>query len=267
MNETFVGLESWTELALEHQTYTVVDVETTGVGEDDAVVEFALVKFVRGRLRERFSALIDPGIEIPAAASAVHLLRDAHVAGRPTLADYADDIVEFAGESMLVAHNAEFDRSYLPMLSGRPWICTLRLARHLLPDAAAYKNSVLRYLLKLDDAYDLSTLIPHRAEADAIVTGYLLQHLLRLMREQAWTLERVAEISWSLIPVTRLNYGSKFRGALISTVEEGYLSWMMGEMLKPKHQRRINVDRDTLEAVAAELGRRVFARTTFLKAS
>jgi len=264
MDLTIKGIDyNWEEMPLQHQTYTVVDVETTGVSESDAVVEFAMVRFDRGRVRERFSALVDPGVAIPATASAVHLLRDAHVAGRPTLADYTDDIVEFTSPWPIVAHNAEFDRGFLPMIAHLPHICTLRLARHLLPDAPSYKNSVLRYLLKLDDAYDLSyAMIPHRAEADAIVTGYLLQKLLSMMHNRTWTLQGVAQIAASRINVTHFGFG-KYRGRLIAEIakcDRGYLEWIVNQALSSK-EGRFEVDSDTLDAVMLELGRPLFSAT------
>ena len=120
-------------------TALVVDVETTGLDPaNDRIVEIAVVgvDFERRSYRKLYHSLVDPEIPIPPEASAVHHITTAMVAGkapslariRPALEALADPAIPFA------AHNAGFDSAFLkPAVPAwtSPWICTLRIARHL----------------------------------------------------------------------------------------------------------------------------------------
>ena len=138
-----------------------------------------------------------PGFQIPPEASAVHHITTAMVAGkapslariRPALEALADPAIPFA------AHNAGFDSAFLkPAVPAwtSPWICTLRIARHLWPDAPSHGNQALRYRLALNVPGNHP---PHRAMGDAIATAALLvrqvqtagsvQRLLELSRQPA----------------------------------------------------------------------------------
>ena len=247
--------------------YVVADVETTGLDpNEDRVVEFSLVRFVRGLPKARLSALVDPQMAIPPTASAVHALTNRHVSGRPSLEDYADDIRDFAGDTPVIAHNAEFDRQYLPMLDESMWICSLRLARRLWPDAPRYSNQVLRYWLNLDDEYDLTAGASHRAEADAVVTGHLFALELDLLNlgSDVETMSKVADVCWAPIPVERFAYGKKYRGAKIDGLPIDYIRWVDSEQKKPDDERKLMIDADTHAALKAEMNAR---KAALLRAS
>ena len=239
--------------------YVVADVETTGIDEEACVVQFALIRFVRGRARERYSALIDPIIPIPSTASAIHLIRDRDVSGRPVLPEVADDIAEFVGDSFVVAHNAPFDHRFLDMIGDNPWICTLRLARRIWPDAPRHTNGVLRFHLDLDDEYDLGRGPMHDAETDALVTGYLFARELRLLADRLDTLHDVWDICWRPLPVTHFHYGRKHYGRPIAAIPPDYLKWVAQQQTLPENQRKILIDDDTLHAIQDELACRLFA--------
>jgi len=86
--------------------FAVVDCETTGVEDDDAAVEIAVVRLDDGA---EFSSLVNPGRPIPPVASAVHHLTDADVVGAPHLANLEGELRQFIGDRTLVAHNAAFE--------------------------------------------------------------------------------------------------------------------------------------------------------------
>lgn len=86
--------------------FAVVDCETTGVDEDDTVVEIAVVRLDDGA---EFSSLINPGRPIPPVASFVHHLTEADVAGAPHMADLEEELRQFIGGRTLAANNAAFD--------------------------------------------------------------------------------------------------------------------------------------------------------------
>lgn len=98
----------WHELPI-----TVVDTETTGVGEDDRVVEIAAVRFESGRVVAEFSSLVNPERAIPAEATAVHGITDAMVAGQPLLWELAGELAKVADGALPCAFNAPFDRRFV----------------------------------------------------------------------------------------------------------------------------------------------------------
>ena len=241
------------------KTFVIADVETTGLDPAvDRVVQFALVKFEGGLPRERLSARVNPERPVPAVSSAVHLLRERDLARCPTLAQYESAIRRFVSDAPVVAHNAQFDSKFLPMIAAR-WICSLRLARRLWPDAPRHTNMALRFHLNLDDEYDLSAIRPHDAESDALVSGYLfLKELHVLQRDYELTsLHNVAELCDKPVPITHIHFG-KFYGKRIEEVPDWYIKWILAEGERPAGARNPRLDDDTLAAVNDEWTFRIF---------
>jgi DNA polymerase-3 subunit epsilon len=163
--------------------YAIVDVETTGFSpRDDRVVEVACV-VVDGNFRdlESFTSLVDPGRPIPWYATDVHGIRDRDVAGAPTLDELSGRLRRLTAGATVVAHNASFDRRFLPCLEDREWLCTLKLARRTFTEAPAFGNQVLRRYLGIDDPR-LHGRAAHRAFADALVTAGVLRACLTRLR-------------------------------------------------------------------------------------
>ena len=161
----------------------VFDTETTGLKPDngDRVVEIAVVPlriFDGGRAIGRTDgaqSLVNPGRPIPPEASAIHHIIDEDVENAPDLDTAVDLILQGDTVDVCAAHNAKFDRAFLPMLDGRRWIDTYRCARHLWPDAPKHNNQTLRYYLGIDLPRDVPQ---HRALPDAIVTAEILSTML-----------------------------------------------------------------------------------------
>lgn len=125
----------------------VFDTETTGLSPagGDRLVEIGCVEMV-GRVEtgRYFHAYFNPDRPMPSEAEAVHGLSDTFLSDKPRFADKVEELIEFLGDSPLVAHNASFDFGFLNnelALSGRPTICmsrmvdTLVLARSKHPGA------------------------------------------------------------------------------------------------------------------------------------
>lgn len=237
--------------------FVVIDTETTGLNPDhDRVVEIAAVRYRDGYPFERLETFVDPGIPIPPEASAIHGITDATVRTAPYLAEVDERLREFVGDALVVAHNAPFDRAFLPLLGG-DWACSYRFARHLWPDAPSHKNQLLRYWLDID-VPELQGFGAHRATGDALVTGAIFQraittYLDRAGHEAYITTEDLIAYIDSPVPVTAFNYGRKHRGARIADVPTGYLQWVAADAAADVDARAMNVDPDTLAAVQAEL--------------
>src|SRR5512136_1568323 len=88
----------------------VVDTETTGQRPGiDRVVQFAAVRFEHGKVTAEFETLVDPGIPIPAEATAIHGITDEMVRDAPRA--LPGDAIAICRDAQLAAYNADFDRA------------------------------------------------------------------------------------------------------------------------------------------------------------
>ena len=150
-----------------------IDVETTGLSpmRGHRVIEIAAVRVSISGLGEEFHSLINCGRPIPAAVQRIHGITDKMIAGQPDPAAVFKRFRKFAGNRILVAHNASFDCAFLHheydrlgMVFSNPTQCTLELSRLALPQLRNYRlATVFRHMFPSDN----EVLPPHRALADA----------------------------------------------------------------------------------------------------
>lgn len=240
----------------------VVDIETTGTDPVRAsVVEIAVIRIDDDGRRSEFSTLVDPGVDIPPAASALHHITNEMVAGKPDLATAASAAARWLFGVQVVSHNADFDAAFLAPALGidaaaHGWICTYRLAMHLFPEAPDHSNQTLRYWLKLpadqvgDGHCSAGALPAHRALADARVTAGLLMHLadeyaVRLGDEPC-SLERLRALSDRPIKPRHLKFGVH-AGVPFDELPSRYITYCLANF---------NLDRDTRGAMETLLASR-----------
>jgi len=128
-------------------TVRVIDIETTGTDPTvDAIIEIASVDLLKdGTIANQRTALVRPPLPVPPEASAVHHLIDEDLAFAPQLDEVLD---QFKGSDAYVAHNADFERSFLEHLLGDAlWACTYKCALRIWPDLLSHSNQALRYRL------------------------------------------------------------------------------------------------------------------------
>lgn len=92
------------------------DTETTGLDPDngDRLVEIGCVELIDGKRTDRiFHELINPERDVPEEAAAIHGITTEKLVGKPTFLEIADKLLEFFGDSTLVAHNAGFDMKFI----------------------------------------------------------------------------------------------------------------------------------------------------------
>jgi DNA polymerase III epsilon subunit-like protein len=203
-------------------TFAIIDVETTGFDPNrDGVVEVACLRMRRYEIVEVFTSLVDPGRPIPLHASRVHGIHEADLRGAPSLERVAPRLRALTGDAVVVAHNARFDVSFLPVVAGRPVICTMRLAMHLI-DAPSFRNQALREFLDLKVGPEGRP--AHRAAADAYVTAALLRELLRLYASRPYpqSVSGLIETIGRPARLGRLTFG-EHRGRSIDRVPTDYL--------------------------------------------
>src|SRR5437867_6488000 len=176
------------DLPLERATFVVVDLETTGLRPGRArICEIGAVRVRELELEEEFELLVDPGVPIGPAISALTGLRDADLRGCPHPAIAVRRFLEFAGDAVLVAHNARFDLAFLDReterLSGArlagPVVDTVGLARRLLAGRTPRAG-----LASLAQFFGTDARPCHRALPDAQATAEILLRLLGLAQER-----------------------------------------------------------------------------------
>jgi exodeoxyribonuclease X len=187
-----------------------------------------------GTIANQQSTLVRPGIPVPPESSAVHHLIDEDLAGAPPLMEVFE---LFKDADAYVAHNADFERSFLgPLLGDATWVCTYKAALRIWPDLPAHNSQALRYRLGLVNPFsiDRRTLSPHRALSDAIVTAAVFTEVLKHAK---WG----DLVQWSseaaLLSVLRFG---KHRGERFDTVPADYLEWLAGGTHDMREQVRFS---------------------------
>jgi len=183
-------------LALENATYVVVDLETTGLSPGMAAIcEIGAVRVQGLELGERFETLVNPRRALPASVEALTGIDPQALRGAPPVELAVRRFLDFAGDAVLVAHNARFDIGFLDRevdrLTGRriaaPVVDTLWLARRLLAGRLSRVG-----LASLAHFFGTDVRPCHRALADAEATAEILLALVGLAQERGAT--TVAEL-------------------------------------------------------------------------
>lgn len=174
-------------------SYTVFDLETTGFSAfSDSIIEIGAVRLEKGKKVGEFSEFVRPNGKIP--EKIIHLtgITDAMVQGAEPVEDVLPRFIDFAKESILVAHNADFDIGFLREKAfelGLPiepvYLDTLGLARALHPE---YKNHKLDTITK---QLQVPLFHHHRAIDDAAATAGAFERLMKEWREEGLPLEKI----------------------------------------------------------------------------
>jgi len=167
--------------SLRSLTYAVVDVETTGLSAlaGDRICEVAVVIAKNGQIVDQFQSLINPGRPISYGAAAVNGITNNMVRNAPKFRSIATGLLEYLDGTVLVAHNASFDLSFISTElravglapPDNPVIDTLALARRNYSFASNKLGNVARSL-------GIQTFGLHRALADATITWHVLKKFL-----------------------------------------------------------------------------------------
>ena len=158
-------------------TYTIIDVETTGRGNE--ITEISIFKYDGEKVLEEFTSLVNPQALIPDYITVLTGIDNAMVADAPTFAQIAEAVLEITEDSIFVAHNVNFDynviRNEFKKINTdfrRRKLCTVRLSRALFPGFRSYS------LGKLCNAMAINLVDRHRARGDAEATVTLFEKLL-----------------------------------------------------------------------------------------
>src|SRR3989442_6137913 len=193
------------DLPLERATYVVVDLETTGLRPGVArICEIGAVRVREFELAEEFQTLVDPRMPIGPAIAALTGLRDAQLRRAPSAETAVRRFLAFAGDAVIVAHNARFDLSFLDRETERlvvarlpgPLVDTVGLARRLLAGRGTRFG-----LASLARFIGTHATPGHPALPDAQATAEILVALLGLAQERG--AQTVADLAALAAPRVR----------------------------------------------------------------
>jgi len=178
--------------------YVVFDIETTGFSpEKNRIIEIGAVKVVDGEITDRFSTFVNPDVPIPFEIEQLTGINDNMVLPAPKIADALPLFLDFCRGSVLVAHNASFDISFIAHNAARmgfeftpTYLDTVALARHLLPNLNRFKLDTVA------KALHISLKNHHRAVDDAGATAEIFKKFVAMLRDRGVeTLDQLNEMS------------------------------------------------------------------------
>ena len=180
-------------------SFVVFDTETTGLNTQmDKLIEISAVRVENGKITEVFDTFVDPAMPIPAKVVELTGINDGMVAGAPDPDTALKQFLKFAGDRVLVAHNAHgFDIPILQAAARRagvefrnPYIDSLPMAQALYPGLGNYKlDTVNKYL-------ELPKFNHHRAGDDAAALAAIFCKMLEDLA--AKDIRRVEDVNTGL---------------------------------------------------------------------
>jgi DNA polymerase-3 subunit alpha (Gram-positive type) len=167
-------------------TFVVFDLETTGLSNQTCrIIEIGAVKVEGGKITDRFSTFVNPGIPIPMRIEQLTSITDADVEDAPDIGTVLPQFLEFCGGAVMVAHNADFDIGFILRECERRQIKkeftvvdTVAMARVLLPGLSTFK------LDKVAKAAGVPLGHHHRAVDDAACTADIFVKFTEMLAER-----------------------------------------------------------------------------------
>jgi DNA polymerase-3 subunit epsilon len=174
--------------ALDSCRFAVVDVETTGTRarRGDRIIEIAVVTLDGAEPRVVFHSLVNPGLPIPPFVASLTGITEAMLKEAPPFDAVVDALLHAFRDCVFVAHNARFDWAFVSaeverarsLLLQGPRVCTMRLARRLLPDLPRRNLDTVSY------HFGITIEGRHRAVGDAVAAARVLHRLLGVAKER-----------------------------------------------------------------------------------
>lgn len=211
---------------MQNVTYAIVDIETTGhsPAKGDRMIQFAVV-FVRDwKIQTTYSTFIQPGKKIPLFIQDLTNISDEDVKNAPIFEEVAGDIFDMLQDCVFVAHNTNFDLSFVqaefkrigfPLWKGKK-MDTVELSRLLFPTSFSYKlqDITLERGIQLTNA--------HRADDDAYATAELfIECMKEIEKLPIQTIEHIHKRSFQLKhDISSLFFEALQKKRIMSKVED-----------------------------------------------
>ena len=167
-------------------TYCVLDLETTGFSfRTEKITEIGIMKIKNGEVLDEFSCFVNPEKPIPQRVVEVTNITDDMVKDAETIDKVFPKMLDFIGDSVLVAHNADFDIGFLKYNAtqlgytlNNTYLDTLRLAKELFPDYKKYKLGIIAENL------GIKVEVAHRALDDVDTTVKVFNVMIDMLKEK-----------------------------------------------------------------------------------
>ena len=167
------------------EEYVAFDLETTGLyNRRDRIIEIGAVRMKNGEEIDRFQTFVDPGCKLEKRTTDLTGITDEMLRGAPKIETILPEFLEFVGNSPLVAHNADFDTSFIysackeqGLVYNLTSVDTLTISQNLLGELHKFSLDVVAKHFKLEDFNH------HRAGDDALICGKIMHKLIPMLKE------------------------------------------------------------------------------------
>ena len=167
------------------EEYVAFDLETTGLyARRDRIIEIGAVRMKNGQEIDRFQTFVDPGCALDKRTVELTGITDEMLRGAPKIEQALPEFLEFVGSSVLVAHNASFDTSFIERACAEQGLSydltcvdTLALSQNLLTNLTRFSLDVVAKEFELEDFNH------HRAGDDALICGKIMGRLFGLLQQ------------------------------------------------------------------------------------
>lgn len=176
-------------------TFVVFDIETTGLSaKADKITEIGAVKIKNGQIIDKYSTFVNPEVHIPENITKLTSITDEMVKDAQTIEEILPNFLEFAGDSIFVAHNAGFDMGFIKYNGklqnieiNNTVIDTVTLSRAMFPNLKNHKLNTLA------DYLEVSLKNHHRAVDDALATAEIFVKMIENLKEKK--INKIEEIN------------------------------------------------------------------------
>ena len=194
-----VAVQGGTNMSFDDE-YVAFDLETTGLYRHDTIIEIGAVRMKNGEEIERFQTFVDPKRRLHPKVVELTGITDDMLKGAPTIEEILPQFREFVGDSVLVAHNADFDANFIRRAcerQGIQWdmtfVDTLTIAQCLMPELGKFRLDIVA------KKFDLADFNHHRAGDDALVCGRIAGRLFQMLKERG--VADIQSINEAMLPL------------------------------------------------------------------
>ena len=246
----------------------VIDVETTGLDyTKERIIEFAGVKLVNGKIKDKFETLVNPHQHIRKSSQAIHGISEADLEGAPEEEEIYPKIFEFIGDAPIVAHNAIFDYSFLNKTSKRlfdkpfenNYIDTQMMFKEVYPQ---YESCGLDSLVSVFQGTNEKR---HRAMGDAMALAECYPKLKALYYQKYnWQLSQIDHVEYLFERYLRLQSAINTMQSEIQHLRSIFKIYFerggkeiqsnTGEILTYNHKKTFSYDFSQIKETLDEIG-------------
>jgi len=253
--------------------YAIIDIETTGGKfNEEGITEIAIHKFDGKKVIDKFISLVNPEKEIQPFVVKLTGINNKMLRTAPKFHEVAKRIVEITEDTVIVAHNAQFDYRILRTECRRlgynferKTLCTVDLSKSLLPEAESYS------LGKLVRSLGIPVTDRHRANGDALATIKLFKLLLAkdtektivkdIIRKEAdgELSEKQLDIIRDLPNTTGVFYMYNKQGDIIFLSKTSDIKKKVNQIFTKSNSRSRKLSKDTKKVTFEETGNELIA--------